>query len=525
MRKRTIKMLYLYNRREMMKIFSSEQIRDIDTYTIKNEPVSPTDLMERAAGGIFSWCLTHFSKNERYIIFVGPGNNGGDGLALARMLACKKYNVEVYFVNFTSKRSAEWEINRRRLEESGLTLRFINKADDFPAIPKDNTIIIDSIFGSGLSKPSDGLSKEIIEQINSRKSPVVAIDIPSGLFCENNTENDESGIIHADYTLTFQFPKLSFMFAENYKYTGEWEVLDIGLHPDAINSNQTDYIFFTANEAKQLLKNRNRFDHKGIFGHALLIAGSYGKMGAAILSGKAALRSGVGLLTCHIPGCGYEVIQNSIPEAMVKADGGAREISGIDNFEKFSAVGVGPGIGTSNETTMAIINLLKGCNKPLVIDADCINIISQYPELLSSLPENTILTPHPGEFDRLTGKSVSGNERFRKQVDISKRFKIIVVLKGAYTSVSMPDGKVYFNSTGNPGMATAGSGDVLTGVIVSLLAQGYAAADAALLGVFVHGHAGDVALKATSYESLIASDIIYHIGDAFNNLRSNYDKN
>jgi len=502
-----------------MKIFSSEQIRKIDEFTIRNERIPSVHLMERAASRLFEWYIDRFPRSQRVVIFTGPGNNGGDGLALARMLAENRYEPLVCYLHFSENTSDDWKINRERLEkETNVPFTVIENTGQFPLTDK-NDIIIDAIFGSGLSRPVTGLPAEIIKQINSKGNIVIAIDIPSGLFGEDNHNNNADSIIKADFTLSFQFPKLSFMFSENEIYTGQWFILPIGLDTRAIETILTPYIYIEKKDIAPLLKSRRKFDHKGIFGHGLFIGGSYGKMGAVVLGAKAALRTGAGLITCMIPSCGTAILQIAVPEAMVMADSVENYISGKIGTERFDAIGVGPGMGTQAESRDAIHDLLIRCKKPMVIDADALNIISDNKDWLSVLPENCILTPHPKEFERLAGKCDKGFERLQKQIEFSGKYKCIVVLKGAHTSVTFPDGKVWFNSTGNPGMATAGSGDVLTGILLSLLTQGYDPADAAVTGVFLHGMAGDIAAGSSCHEALLASDIINEISGAFRRIR------
>ncbi|HUX57879.1 MAG TPA: NAD(P)H-hydrate dehydratase [Bacteroidales bacterium] len=504
-----------------MKIFRCDQIKKIDEYTIKHEPIASIDLMERAAGQLFKWITNRFGRTERIIIFAGPGNNGGDGIALARMLVADRYDTEIHYVRFADKTSVDWEINRKRLEsETNLKLNYLISADHFPVISSGD-IIIDAILGSGLTRPVEGLPREIIEQINNVDATIISIDVPSGLFGEDNSKNIYDSVVKADFTLSFQFPKLSFLFAENGCFVGDWVVLPIGLNANAIISTNSPYSFIGKVDVAPLLMIRNKFDHKGNFGHGLLIAGSSGKMGAAVLCAGAALRTGIGLITCHIPSCGDSILQSAQPEAMVKMDISDKYISDAGGTGSFSAIGLGPGIGTMTETQKAVQGLLSECKKPMVIDADALNILSLNPEWLSLLPAGTILTPHPKEFERLAGKADNGFLRLEMQINFSKRYNCIVVLKGAHTSVTTPEGKVMFNSTGNPGMATAGSGDVLTGIILSLLAQGYRPENAALLGVYLHGLAGDIASRGLCYESIIASDIIKSIGKAFNSIRDN----
>jgi ADP-dependent NAD(P)H-hydrate dehydratase / NAD(P)H-hydrate epimerase len=502
-----------------MKLFTCEQIREIDDYTIRHEPVASVDLMERAAGQLFNWFLSRFERSHRIFIFAGPGNNGGDGLALARMLSVNRYYVEVHYVDFTEKTSADWEINRHRLlSETDVSLKYLKNVDQFPVITSED-IIFDAIFGSGLTRHPEGLPAEVIREINLTQCIKISIDIPSGLFGEDNSHNRLEDIIRADYTLSFQFPKLSFLFAENYNYTGDWTVLPIGLHADPIRDIQTPYTLVGKSDVLPLLKTRSRFDHKGHFGHGLLISGSAGKIGACVLGAAAALRSGIGLLTCHVPSSASSVIHNTVPEAMVSPDTSAELITETGATGLYSAVGVGPGLGTNDETQNALHELLIECDKPIVIDADALNIISVNKEWTSLLRAGTILTPHPKEFERLAGKTENSYARLKKQIEFSREHKCIVILKGAFTSITTIDGRVFFNSTGNPGMATAGCGDVLTGILLSLLAQGLSPENAALLGVFLHGLAGDIAAGESCYESIIASDIINCLGKAFNKIR------
>lgn len=503
-----------------MKIFTCEQIREIDDITIRTEPVSSFDLMERAAGQLLLWYMKSFDRTRRVLIFTGPGNNGGDGLALARMLASNRYNVGVYDLNISEKTSPDWKINHQRLrQETNVPFISVSRRDQIPDFRPDD-VLVDAIFGSGLARPANGLASDIIRFINQTGCTIVSIDIPSGLFGEDNGKNDLESVVKADYTLTFQFPKLSFMFAENARFTGEWVVLPIGLSSKAIKEIQTPYSLLEPDAIISFMKARKKFDHKGIYGHGILISGSKGKMGAAVLGARAALRTGIGLLTCHIPGSGNQILQTSVPEAMSQPDANAEIVSEIGETERFDAIGIGPGIGTDPVTQKAFHSVLLNRSKPLVIDADGINILGLNDKWMSVMPEKTVLTPHLKEFERIAGKSGNGYSRLEKQSGFAVRYNCVVVLKGAYTSVATPDGKIFFNSTGNPGMATAGSGDVLTGMILALLAQGYSSGNAAVAAVFLHGLAGDLAAGKSSPESIIASDIIDNIGNAFVKLRS-----
>jgi hydroxyethylthiazole kinase-like uncharacterized protein yjeF len=502
-----------------MKIFTCEQIREIDKFTIENEPVASIDLMERASMRLYEKIIRQYDRSVRFMIFTGAGNNGGDGLALGRLLITSGYQTEVYHVHYTDNVSDDWKINFDRLNDIDKSVvNTVDSTDDLPVISRGD-IIIDAIFGSGLTRPPDGLAGEVIRFINQADNTVISVDMPSGLFGEDNGSNTISDIINADLTLTFQFPRLSFMFADNYRYTGEWIVLPIGLHPSIIRDIETPYHFLEEVDIIPLIKSRGRFDHKGHYGHALLVAGSHDKAGAAVLASRAALRAGAGLVTCHVPYSTCQVIQTASPEAMTQPDIDKNIITRVDNPDNFSAIGIGPGIGTHSKTAEALKLLLESGHKPMVIDADALNILGKHKEWYSLLRPDIILTPHPGEFERIAGKTSGGYERLMTQISFSVKNKCVVVLKGAFTSVSLPDGKVYHNSTGNPGMATAGSGDVLTGIILSLLAQGYSPGNAALTGVFIHGLAGDIAAGESSLESVIASDIINNLGNAFKDIK------
>lgn len=498
-----------------MKLFSTKQIAEIDKYTIENEPIADIDLMERASIQITNWLIRQFSTEQKIVFFAGPGNNGGDALAIARQMAELDFVCEVYLLDFGKELKGSPAKNWQLLvEQKKVKLSKIGDVNDFPKINQTD-IILDGLFGSGLTRPLEGLPAEIINQLNQLLNTIIAIDIPSGLMGEDNAENSSANILRADFTLTFQFPKISFLFPENEEYVGEWEVLPIGLHPDGMEQIQSIYHFIEADIVREKIPVRSKFDHKGTFGHALLIAGSFGKMGAAILASKACLRAGAGLLTSHVPRMGYSVIQTAVPEAMASIDQHDSIFTEFPNLIPFSAIGIGPGIDKKNNSCKALCLLLENTKVPLVLDADALNILSDHKEWLENLPENSILTPHPGEFKRLVGDTKNSFERIQKQIQFSEKYKVVVVLKGAHTSISTPTGKVYFNSTGNSGMATAGSGDVLTGILLGLVAQGMSSEEAALVGVYMHGLAGDLAAKKKSEFSLVAGDIIEYLGKAF----------
>lgn len=498
-----------------MKILSVEKIREADAYTIENEPISSIDLMERAASTIYEWFMKRCKSKEVSVkIFCGVGNNGGDGLALARMLFFTDIIPQVFMVRLSDKMSLDCEINFNRLkEETEVPIYDIFSDDEFPQI-SDNEIIIDAVFGSGLNRKVEGFAAELIRHLNNNKAVRIAIDIPSGLSADTiYTSYQHDAIFKADYTLSFQFPKLSFMFPENDVFVGRWEVLDIGLHKDYIEAAETMNFYTTEDVAMPILRKRSKFSHKGTYGHALLVAGSEGKTGAALLSAEACLRTGVGLLTAHLPKSAVLPMQIYLPEAMIDIDKSDAHCSEINDILSYTAIGAGPGLGKDVETVIALKKIIQEATVPLVLDADALNIIADNPTWLSFLPDKTILTPHPKEFERLFGKTCNSYERLEIQRKMSAVHNIIIVLKGAHTAITFPNGSCFFNSTGNPGMATAGSGDVLTGMILSLLAQRYTPEEAALLAVYLHGKAGDKAAKEKGEMSMIARDIIRNISD------------
>jgi len=499
-----------------MKILSREQIRDADSYTIQNEPIASIDLMERAAKTFTRYVLKQFKIKKNVYIFCGKGNNGGDGLVVARLMLEKEINVFVFVVEHSSDASNDFQINLNRLNEKyPQRIKFLSDHNQEFSFHKDD-IIIDALWGTGLTRPIVGFVKSIIEKINSSGSTIIALDIPSGTFCDQY--NNDSSKIKADFTISFQNPKLAFFIPENEDYVGQWRIVDISLDKNFISNINNKHFYLLADKIKMILKPRKKFQHKGNFGHALIISGSYGKMGAAVLCTKACLKAGAGLVSAHIPECGYQIMQMSIPEAMVFIDNDEKITSKITSAKSFNAVGIGPGIGTHRKTRKAFRKLLRSKPEKLVLDADAINIISRNKRILKLLPENTILTPHIGEFDRLAGKSNNHFERLEKAKLLAEKYWIIIVLKGHYTAIILPDSTIYFNSTGNPGMATGGSGDVLTGIIVSFLAQNYSPVDAALSGVFIHGLAGDISASEQNSISLIASDIITALPFAFNKI-------
>lgn len=498
-----------------MKIFTTSQIRQLDQYTIEREPIASIDLMERAADALLDALFTFYSDAEmQFCVFAGPGNNGGDALALARKLKDLHYDVQVHLYA-AGKLSDDCEINKNRLREKypEILTEHFNKFIA-PVIEKDD-IIIDGLFGSGLSRPLSGFFAEIVDFINETGNVVVAIDVPSGLNADSCHQMHEP-TVKATHTFTFEFPKIAFFFCENERFLGEWVELDIGLHQPSIDEMPADYHYLTHEDMAWIIRKRKRFTHKGSYGHLVLLAGSKGMAGASILAAKAALRSGVGLLTVHGPESNRCILQAKVPEVIYEADRDPDCISQFYHADKYDALAIGPGIGIQSLTVKMLQDLLPVLRIPCVLDADALNIIAAQKNLLNAIPAGSILTPHPKEFERLAcGSKGNSFDCLMKAREMAAKYQLVIVLKGAFTRIVLPDGKVYFNSTGNPGMATAGSGDVLTGILGALLAQGYNAEHAAKLGVYLHGLAADLVLENESEESLMAGDIIASLGKAF----------
>lgn len=499
----------------MQPIYNVATIREADKYTIENEPIASVDLMERAATActdkLFDLGLT--SEMPVYIV-CGPGNNGGDGLAIARLLIRKGFTVSTFIPDPEEKYSEDFAVNLERLTNMQAEIKYLKDFNEENIY--DNAVLIDALFGSGLSRKLTGIYAETITKFNNSNGYKVSIDIPSGLYCD--TVTDSESIVKAEVTLTFQYPKQAFLFRESEEFTGEWHVLDIGLLSSFFSTGRTNSYFIEQDDIQFIIKHRSRFGHKGTYGHALLISGSKGKMGAAVLSARACLRSGAGLVSAYVPACGCNIIQTAVPEAMVLVSETDDHLSKLPDIESFSAIGIGPGIGKSEETANMLKLLIQQARVPLVLDADALNILSENKTWLAFLPENSILTPHPGEFKRLAGKSANSFERLQLLREFCIKYKVYVVLKGAYSAICTPLGKCFFNPTGNPGMATGGSGDVLTGIITSLLAQHYSALDACWAGAYLHGLAGDLASENLGENSLIAGDIIDYLPDAFNSI-------
>lgn len=496
-----------------MKIFSAKQIYAADKFTIKKQEITSDALMERAAIQIFNWLHTRMQGAPVKIhLFCGIGNNGGDGIALARHLQEHGYHIAVYVVNYSKTRSTDFLLNLERLKERKVWPEFLDSACEFPEIGRDD-IIVDAIFGIGLNRPSDAWVVKLMQHLNESEAFILSVDIPSGLFTDKGVQNPD-GIIKANFVLSFQAPKLIFFLPETGIYMNLWEVVDIGLDPEYLASTETDYELIGKNEVLPIYIPREKFAHKGTYGHALVIGGSKGKIGAVHLASKACLLTGAGLVTAYVPECGVLPLQSNLPEVMVLSDGGANSIAKIEYDMKPTVLAIGVGMGQDVATVNAISEFLEKAKSPMVIDADALNILAANKTLLKKLPKQSVLTPHPKELERLIGKWKDDFEKLKKTKAFSKKYDCIIIIKGAH-SIVIYAGKGYVNSTGNPGMATAGSGDVLTGMIAGLIAQGYDALKAAFFGTYLHGRAGDFAVDEYGYQALTASAICNNIGKAY----------
>lgn len=497
-----------------MKIFAKEQIYEGDKLTSLKQNISSTELMERAGNQIFNWLHTRMQGAQVPIhVFCGIGNNGGDGLVIARHLITHGYNVHTYVVNCSDKRSKDFLVNYDRIKTvTKKWPQLLSCKEEFPEVNKDD-IIVDAIFGIGLNRPIDDWVKLLFQHFKKSKAYTLAIDMSSGLYADKIPE-DENGVVWANHTLSFASPKLVFFLPETAKYTFQWEILDIGLDPEFLYTTETEAELIGKFEVLPFYKPRDKFAHKGTYGHSLIIGGSYGKMGAVLLASRAVMSSGAGLVSTYVPKCGLDVMQTAFPEAMVITDNEQEVIANIKYEFVPTVIGIGVGLGIDKRTVITFEAFLKNNNAPLVIDADAINILSSKKSLLKLLKPNTILTPHPRELERLIGKWKDDFDKLKKVKAFSKKYKIIIVIKGAHTIIVQGD-KLYINSTGNPGLATAGSGDVLTGIITGLLSQGYDSILATIFGVYLHGKSADIAVEYFGYQSLIASHIIDYLGEAY----------
>lgn len=500
-----------------MKIFTSTQIHELDRYTIEHEPIKSIDLMERAGKAITHAITEEWTTHTPVVVFAGPGNNGGDALAVARLLINEGYKVKTYLFNITNHLSDDCVLNRQRLLDGKHAKDLIEVTAKFdpPELTAD-MLVVDGLFGSGLNKPLAGGFASLVKYINQSPAKVVSIDVPSGLMSEDNTYNVRANIIHAYLTLTLHERKLSFLFGDAQQFIGKLKVLDIRLSPEYIQKTEAQYHVLEENDIRSRLLHRDDFAHKGNMGNALIVAGSYGMAGAAVLATRACLRSGVGKVTAITPKKNYDIMQIAVPEAVLQMDHEETAFTEAVDTDGFDALGIGPGLGRQETTAIAMIAQIRRAQCPIVADADALNILASHRAWMQQLPKGIIMTPHPKELDRLTGSPANADyERLHRTCELAKSLQAYIILKGHNSALCLPNGNVFFNPTGNSGMATAGSGDVLTGIITALLARGYHQQNACMVGMYLHGLAGDLAAKEIGKESLIASDIIDHLPQAF----------
>jgi hydroxyethylthiazole kinase-like uncharacterized protein yjeF len=503
-----------------MKILTSVEMAQLDAYTIEHEPVSSTDLMERAATAMTEEILRLGNIKGQYIIFSGPGNNGGDGLCIARILARHGARVKAFLFNIGGHLSADCNINRQRLIEGHPNVDFheITSQFDLPNLTPDD-IVVDALFGTGLNKPVAGGFAALIKFINRSNARVVAVDIPSGLMTEDNTDNYRAHIIKANYTFTLQALKPAMLMADNQTFIGQLKVLNIGLLEDEFTTKPSVFHLDEREEMKSLLRKRDPWGNKGTFGHALLIAGQYGMAGAAILAARACIRSGVGLLTIHTPKVNNAILQVAVPEAVLHHDEDNYRFTTNVKTDPYTAIAIGPGLGDKKDTAVAFIEQISHTMKPVIIDADGLNILAGHKGWIQQIPQNAILTPHPKEFIRMFGESTSAYDMLNQAREQAAHGQYYIVLKGHRTAICTPEGQVYFNSTGCSGMARGGSGDALTGVLLALISQGYAPCDACRLGVYIHGLAGELAARELTEEGMTTGDLINYLPYAFKELK------
>lgn len=500
-----------------MKIFTSTQIHELDRYTIEHEPIKSIDLMERAAKAITHAITEEWTTHTPVVVFAGPGNNGGDALAVARLLINEGYKVKTYLFNITNHLSDDCVLNRQRLLDGKHAKDLIEVTAKFdpPELTAD-MLVVDGLFGSGLNKPLAGGFASLVKYINQSPAKVVSIDVPSGLMSEDNTYNVRANIIHAYLTLTLHERKLSFLFGDAQQFIGKLKVLDIRLSPEYIQKTEAQYHVLEENDIRSRLLHRDDFAHKGNMGNALIVAGSYGMAGAAVLATRACLRSGVGKVTAITPKKNYDIMQIAVPEAVLQMDHEETAFTEAVDTDGFDALGIGPGLGRQETTAIAMIAQIRRAQCPIVADADALNILASHRAWMQQLPKGIIMTPHPKELDRLTGSPANADyERLHRTCELAKSLQAYIILKGHNSALCLPNGNVFFNPTGNSGMATAGSGDVLTGLITALLARGYHQQNACMVGMYLHGLAGDLAAKGLGKESLVASDIIDNLPQAF----------
>jgi hydroxyethylthiazole kinase-like uncharacterized protein yjeF len=471
----------------MLPLLTSAQLREADAYTIKHEPISPLNLMERAAKAFVGWFVNRFpDKKQAISIYCGTGNNGGDGLAIARMLQDHHYKaLNIKITRFSEKASDDFNANLKRLQNT-IPLTEIKPGKDFPA--EDSVVIIDAMLGSGLNKPLKGDYEKLVKYLNSLQKTAIAVDVPTGFFTEGEVKPGAT-VLKSDLVITFQQAKINFLLPESGPFIKCWEAVNIGIDEGFVRSLNSPYQFVEEKDIRGMIKPRHKFSNKGTYGHALLVAGQAKTMGAALLCASGCAHAGDGLTTACVPESGLTALNSYLPEIMAIIRQG-KELPEIE-WDSFNAMGIGPGLGNNENSLALLINIFTNYKKPVVIDADALNLLAEHKELWKTIPQGSIITPHMKEFDRLFGNHTNWWQRLQTGLQKAKEYNVHIVLKNDYTLSITPEGKVYFNSTSNAAMASGGMGDVLTGILASLLAQHYSAAEACIIGNYIHGKAGD----------------------------------
>jgi len=516
-----------------MRILTAEAMREVDRAAIEDLGVPSLVLMENAAIGVVEALGQAFGDAESVAVFCGPGNNGGDGLAVARHLAVRGWEVRVFLITGGRELSGDAAVQLGICRKAELPILEVASGDGLPAALEaaaECDVVVDALFGTGLARPLEGLFAQAVETINSLPAPCVAVDLPSGLA--GSQTRPIGPHVRADLTVTFAAPKVAHVFPPAADAVGEMVVTDLGIPPrlvEEIEEEAGDLHLLMGEELAELLPEREPGTHKGDYGHALIAAGSPGKAGAAILAARAAVRAGAGLVTAAVPEPILQTVDLGSVESMTLGlpAGAAGQIAEraadvlLDAAEGKTALALGPGLGQEPATASAIRRIVLECPLPLVLDADGVNAFAGRAAELARRKAETILTPHPGELGRLLGISTSQiqEDRLAAARGAAEETGAIVVLKGHLTLVASGTA-VFVNPTGNPGMATGGTGDVLTGLIAGLLAQGLDALDATLLAVYLHGLAGDLAASRLGEGALAAGDLIEILPAALEALKS-----
>ncbi|MGB3591071.1 MAG: NAD(P)H-hydrate dehydratase [Nonlabens sp.] len=503
-----------------MKILSADQLSQADASTIEKQQISSIDLMERVATLVFN--KIHERLNGAPVpikVFCGIGKNGGDGLAIARHLIQHGYHVKVFITNCSKSRSPEFLKNYDRIKNVTKDWPvLLSCEEDFPVITEKD-FIIDAIFGTGINRPITGWMVGLFEYLNNIPAFTAAIDMPSGLYANQPLENARA-VLKADHTFTFQTPKLAFFLPHTGEYVGSFEVINIGLDPEFLSQVKPLAQMINREAAQNMYRARKSFTHKGNYGHVICAGGSLGKMGSIALAAGAAVNSGAGKVTAYIPKHGNLMLQSTVIEAMTVLDPEEYFLSTFDIEIKDPVISIGCGLGLARDSYSAFAKALSYQQKPMVIDADAIHMLAEDKDLLDKVPNGSILTPHDGELVGLLGTWKNDYERLEKAKKFTIKHDLILVLKGAYTITVIGEG-LYVNDSGNPGMATGGSGDVLTGMIASFMAQGYDTLTATAFAIYIHGASADLAAQTYAHEGVKASIISSFVGPAILNLFRN----